>query len=229
MKICTPHESDLYQYALKIGVTEHPVLAKLRQATKNLPLANMQISPDQGQLLQFLLKMLNAKNVLELGTFTGYSTLCMALALPDDGKIVTCDRNPKWPNLAKTYWQDAGVINKITNHICPAKELMYEFINDGKTFDFIFIDADKTNYVLYYQLAKELVKNTGIIAIDNVLWHGNVIDTALHDRQTKEIRRLNEIIMLDEDIDKCLLNIADGLFLVKKRSFYAHPNHNTIK
>jgi predicted O-methyltransferase YrrM len=209
----------LYQYLLDVSVRETPVLQALREETAKLPLAMMQIAPEQGQFMQFLLKVINAKKVLELGTFTGYSALAMAMALPDDGELITCDINPTWSPIAQKYWEKAKQQHKITTRIGPALDSLHALLNDGyqHQFDFIFIDADKTNYLNYYELALKLVHPAGLIAIDNVLWEGAVIDEQQTDPQTREIRKLNQAIKNDARVDICMLGIADGLFLVKPR------------
>lgn len=208
----------LYNYMQDISLREHPVLQELRKETSTMMLANMQVSPEQAQFLQFLIKLINAKKVLELGTFTGYSALAMSLALPEDGELITCDINKNWTANAPHYWQKAGQDKKITLRLAPAIESLQALLNEGykAQFDFIFIDADKTSYIQYYELALELVKPTGLIAIDNVLWDGKVIDEKEQGGQTREIRKLNELLKTDKRVDISLLAIADGLFLVRK-------------
>lgn len=206
---------ELYKYMLDISVQEHPALAALREATATHQLAGMQISPEQAQFMQFLLKLNRASLVLELGTFTGYSALAMALALPDNGKVITCDINEEWTKNAATFWQQAGVDEKIDLRLAPALDTLNRLVEHyPQQFDFIFIDADKTNYVNYYEIALQLIKPSGIIAIDNVLWDGHVIDNADHTGQTREIRRLNDLLKNDSRVYTCLLPIADGLFLI---------------
>ena len=210
---------SLYNYLLQVSLREDPVLLALREETAKLPLAMMQIAPEQGQFMQLLLKILGAKKVLELGTFTGYSALAMSLALPDDGELITCDLNPTWQSISKPYWERANQQHKIKQRIGPALESLYALLNEGydQQFDFIFIDADKTNYMQYYEVALKLICPTGLIAIDNVLWCGKVIDDTCIDAQTREIRKLNEHIHNDSRVDISLLGIADGLFLIRKK------------
>lgn len=210
---------ELYEYMLDVSLREHPVLTDLREETLKLPLANMQVAPEQAQFMQFLLQLIGAKKVLELGTFTGYSALAMALALPHDGQLVTCDINEDWTSIAYPFWQKAQQDEKIELRLGPALDSMKSLITEGyqHAFDFIFIDADKTNYLNYYELALDLVSAKGIIAIDNIFWDGKVIDVAETGGQTREIRRLNEFIKQDTRVNVSLLAIADGLFLVKPK------------
>jgi len=220
----TPLTPALEQYIMDMSVHEHPVLKSLREYTATLPLARMQISPVQGQFMQFLLRLLNATTVLELGTFTGYSALACALALPEHGRVITCDINAEWTEHAPNFWQKAGQAHKIDLRLAPAIETLNQLIAEGyaHTFDFIFIDADKTHYVDYYELALQLVSPHGLIAIDNTLWDGKVIDPNSNNGQTREIRRLNERIKTDHRVYQSLLPIADGLFLIQLRRESAH-------
>lgn len=208
----------LYEYMLDISLREHKSLASLRQASASMMLANMQSSPEQAQFLQFLIKTIRARKVLELGTFTGYSTLAMALALPDGGKLITCDINSEWTHEAPRFWEEAGVAHKIQLRLAPALETLQQLVESGQTeqFDFIFIDADKTNYVPYYEFALQLINPQGLIAIDNIFWDGKVINANDTGAQTREIRRLNELLKHDKRVDVSLLAIGDGLFLVRR-------------
>jgi predicted O-methyltransferase YrrM len=211
---------ELYQYMLDVSLREHPVLESLRKKTANHPLSVMQVAPEQAQFMQLLIKLIGAKNVLELGTFTGYSALAMALALPDDGHLITCDINTEWTNTAHPYWRAANQENKIELKIAPALETLHQLVNDGFVhhFDFIFIDADKTNYLKYYELALQLISPNGLILIDNIFWEGKVIDPADTGAQVREIRKLNKKIKDDPRVRISLLPIADGLFLIHPRS-----------
>lgn len=210
----------LYDYLLDVSLREHPVLTALRHKTADMPLAIMQVAPEQAQFMQFLLRMLNAKQVLELGTYTGYSTLALALALPDDGRVTTCDINSEWTDVAKPFWEEAGVDGKIKLKMGPALETLEAMLNANHPpqFDFIFIDADKTNYVAYYEIALKLIHPQGIIAIDNVLWEGEVINPENTRGQTRVIRELNQKIKQDTRVDISLLPIADGLCLVRPKA-----------
>lgn len=208
---------ELRDYVLDISLREHPVLKALRDDASSMALAHMQVIPEQAQFMQFLLRLIAARKVLEIGTFAGYSALAMALALPDDGQLITCDINEEWTAKAPEFWKQAGQDKKIQLKLAPALDTMNQLITEGKTqcFDFIFIDADKTNYINYYELALQLVSPKGLIAIDNIFWSGKVIDENEQGSQTREIRRLNEHIKNDRRVDLSLLTIADGLFLIK--------------
>lgn len=214
-----PMTSELYNYMLDKSLREHPVLEALRQETSKMELANMQVAPEQAQFLQFLLRLIRAENVLELGTFAGYSALAMSLALPDNGRLITCDISENWTKNAAHYWKEAQQEHKIQLKIGPALESMYALLNEGwqEQFDFIFIDADKTNYLHYYELALKLVSPRGIIAIDNVFWDGKVVEPLDTSAQTREIKKLNELIKQDNRVFVSLLPIADGLFLIQRQ------------
>lgn len=215
--ILTP---ELYEYMLDKSLREHPSLAGLRKETSTMQLASMQVSPEQAQFMQFLLRMLRAKNVLELGTYTGYSALAMSLALPDDGKVITCDISAEWTSRAHPFWKEAHQDHKIDLRLGRALDTLETLINEGweQKFDFIFIDADKTNYLNYYEMALKLIQPQGVIAIDDVLWYGKVIDENETRGQTREIRKLNDFIKNDQRVFVSLLPIADGLFLVQKNT-----------
>jgi predicted O-methyltransferase YrrM len=209
--------TELYEYMLDKSLREHPALTGLRKETSTMELANMQVAPEQAQFMQFLLRLIRAKNVLELGTFTGYSALAMSLALPDDGQLITCDISEEWTKKAHLFWREAKQEHKIKLRLGPALDTLYALLNEGweQKFDFIFIDADKTNYLNYYELALKLIKPQGLIAIDNVFWDGNVINANDTSGQTREIKKLNELIKNDQRVFVSLLPIADGLFLVQ--------------
>ncbi len=213
---------DLYQYMLDVSLREHPVQTLLREKTSAMRLAVMQIPPEQAQFMQLLIRLIHAKNVLELGTFTGYSALAMALALPDEGRVITCDISTEWTVDAHKFWEQAGQAHKIDLRLGPALATLNQLLSDGfaRSFDFIFIDADKTNYLNYYEMALKLISPNGLIAIDNVFWNGIVIDKNNTDAQTREIRKLNSFVQQDERVDTSLLAIADGLFLVRPKDAY---------
>ena len=211
---------ELYKYVLDTSLREHSVLKRLREETSEMELAHMQVAPEQAQFMQFLLRLINAKKVLELGTFTGYSALAMALALPDEGQLITCDINKNWTEKAPFFWREAQQDHKIQLRLGPALETLQTLLKtDGEhQFDFIFIDADKTNYLNYYKLALKLLKPRGLIAIDNIFWNGKVIDSLETGAQTREIRKLNEFIKNDKSVFISLLPITDGLFLIQKEN-----------
>ena len=210
----------LIHYLHEHSVKEPALLKALREETvATLEAAPMQISPEQGQFFRFLLETINAKNVLEIGTFTGYSAICMALALPNDGHVTCCDLSYDWTRLAEKYWKLMQLDKKITLHLAPALVTLQKLIDDQKqnTFDFAFIDADKPNYANYYEYCLTLVKPNGVIAIDNVLWSGEVINPDNQSENTCAIRALNHTIANDHRVTTCLLPIGDGLTLIKKR------------
>jgi predicted O-methyltransferase YrrM len=211
--------SAMHDYLLDISVKEHPVATALRERTSTMEMANMQIAPEQGQFIQFLLTALNAKKTLEIGTFTGYSALITALSLPEDGKLISCDISDEWTKIGEAYWQQAGVNEKIDLRIAPAIQTLDELESSGHTnsFDFIFIDADKINYLNYYEAALRLIKKSGLIVIDNIFWGGKVADVNEIDEDTQAIKALNMRIKNDERVFSCALPIADGLFLVQPK------------
>ena len=211
--------AELDDYIVESSTEEPAVLAELRTETATLPDSNMQIGPQQGQFMALLVSALGAKRILEIGTFTGYSALAMAIALPADGLIVTCDINPETTAIARRYWQAAGVSDRIQLRLGPGLETLDELIADGNagTFDFAFIDADKENYDGYFERAIQLVRRGGLIAIDNVLWSGKVIDPLIDDASTTAIRAFNLARRNDDRITITMLPIGDGLTLARKR------------
>jgi predicted O-methyltransferase YrrM len=212
-------DDRLYDYFLSVSLREPEILSQLRQETANHPAAMMQIAPEQGQFMALLVQLLGATKTLEIGVFTGYSSLSVALALPAHGKIFACDVSKEYTNIARRYWQQAGVANKIDLHLAPAIETLDRLLASGQSesFDFAFIDADKENYDCYYQRALQLVRPGGLIAIDNVLWGGDVANFQVQNRSTQAIRALNEKLHHDERIALSLVPIADGLTLALKR------------
>lgn len=209
----------LYDYLLKVSLREPPLLARLRAETAALPRSTMQISPEQGQFMALLVELIGAHRTLEIGTFTGYSALCVALALPADGQIVACDISSEFTDTARRYWAEAGITDKIDLRLAPALDTLDALLEDGQagSFDFAFIDADKKNYDGYYERCLALLRTGGLVAIDNVLWDGAVVDPGKQDPDTKAIRRLNLRLQKDERISLSLVPIGDGLALVRKR------------
>lgn len=210
---------ELYRYLLSVSLREIDVLKRLREETAGLTGAGMQISPEQGQFMTFLVRLMGAERTLEVGVFTGYSTLCTALALPKTGNVVACDVSEEWTAIARRYWREAGVDDRIDLRLAPAVETLDTLLAEGRedSFDFAFIDADKENYLNYYQRALALVRRGGVIAIDNVLWGGSVCDAEDTDPSTVAIRELNQVLHRDERVDLTLLPIGDGLTLASKR------------
>ncbi|MBV5261748.1 SAM-dependent methyltransferase [Synechococcus moorigangaii CMS01] len=212
-------DANLYDYLLRISLKEHPVLKELRELTAQHQAARMQIAPEQGQFMAWLVQLMGAKKTLDIGVFTGYSALVVALALPEDGKVIACDRDPRPTQIAQTYWQKAGVADKIELHLAPALETLDALLADGQggTFDFAFIDADKGNYLNYFERSLELLRPGGAIAIDNVLWSGRVADPDDQDKRTIKIRAFNAALHQDPRINLTVLPLADGLTLAQKR------------
>jgi predicted O-methyltransferase YrrM len=212
-------DDALYEYLLAHSVHEHPAQAALREATKAWPRAGMQISPEQGQLLTFLIRLIGAKRAIEIGVFTGYSALTTALALPADGRLLACDISDADVRLGQPHWNAAGVAAKIELVIAPAHLTLAARLAAGEAgqYDFAFIDADKTGYDRYYELSLALLRAGGLIAIDNVLWSGSVAQPADGDADTEALQALNAKIYRDERVDGAMLPIGDGLTLVRKR------------
>ena len=208
----------LSDYLREVSLRDHPLLARLRTETAALPRARMQITPEQGQFMQLLLRTLGARRTIEIGVFTGYSALCTALALPADGQVIACDVSEEWTAIGRRYWLEAGVADKIDLRLSPAVETLDALLADGQAgqFDFAFIDADKDNYDAYYERCLQLVRPGGIIAVDNVLWHGDVIDPSKQDPDTVAIRALNRKLHLDPRIELSMLPMGDGLTVARR-------------
>jgi predicted O-methyltransferase YrrM len=208
----------LYPYFHSVSLKEPALLKELREVTANEPRGLMQLPPEQGQFLQLLVKLIGAKKCLEVGVFTGYSSLAVALALPADGKIIACDVSVEWTNIARRFWQRAGVADKIDLRLAPGVETLDRLLAEGHrgTFDFAFIDADKTNYWNYYERAYELVRGGGLIGIDNTLWYGKPVDLSDQSDDTVAIREFNRKLYRDERVIISLLPIGDGLTLALK-------------
>lgn len=212
-------DDRLSDYLLAVSLREPDILRQLREETAPHPWARMQISPEQGQFMALLVQLLGAEKTLEIGVFTGYSSLAVALALPPTGKIVACDVSEEYTSVARRYWQAAGVADKIELRLAPALETLDALLASGQaeTFDFAFIDADKENYLNYYERSLQLVRRGGLIAIDNVLWGGKVADPDVQDASTRAIRAFNETLHSDERVTFSLVLIGDGLTLALKR------------
>lgn len=210
---------DIHRYLVEHSVREPEVLARLRSVTGVMPDANMQIGPEQGQFMAMLVKLIGARRCLEVGVFTGYSSLAVALALPEEGRIVACDVNEKWTDIARQFWREAGVDNKIELKLQPASRTLEELIaaNEAGTYDFAFIDADKTGYAGYYEQVLTLLRPGGLMTVDNTLWSGKVADDKEQDADTLALRAFNDKVHRDERVDVSLVPIGDGLTLVRKR------------
>ena len=209
---------QLISYLQTVGYRRDPIIDKLVKETKALGnLAQMQIAPEQGQFLEIIVAISKAKKCLEIGRFTGLSTLCMARGLPNDGKIISIDNSDEFSSLANKFWKQADIQHKIESVIGQGVEVMQSYVDRQFSFDLIFIDADKNNYPHYYELSLELLPSNGIIIIDNMLWGGNVADLSNNDTQTETIKSLNEKIKKDERVDFSLLPIADGLSFIRKK------------
>ncbi len=211
-------EESIYNYLLENSLRELPVLKKLREETQKMPLGRMQISPDQGQLMAMLVRLILPKKIVEVGTFTGYSSLVMALALPENGKIFACDISEKYTRKALSFWKEAGVADKIELRLGHASESLDKMLNEGlsETVDMAFIDADKENYKIYYEKCLELLRPGGLILIDNVLWYGRPADPDASDADTVAIREFNKFVYRDSRVDISLLSVGDGLTLARK-------------
>jgi caffeoyl-CoA O-methyltransferase len=206
-------------YLLNVTVTEPEVLRQLRKETMSLPGANMQIAPEQGQFMRLLVSLLGASRCIEIGVYTGYSSISVALALPPNGLLVACDVNPNTSNIAKQYWQLAGLSGVIHLELRPATETLNSLIasNQTGTFDFAFIDADKEAYDEYYEQCLILIRAGGLIAIDNTLWDGRVADPLANDASTRSIKALNRKVAADSRVTSSLVPIGDGLLLARKK------------
>ncbi len=212
-------EGPLYDYYHRVALREPEILRRLRETTMGMPHGGMQISPEQGQLMGFLVRLTGARRAIELGTFTGYSALSVVLNMPVDGRLVACDTSKEWTDVARRFWREAGVEDRIDLRLGKGVETLDGLIAEGGkgSYDFIFIDADKKNYDAYYERALALIRQGGLIGIDNTLWSGRLIDTDNHDPATEVLRELNLKIHGDERVDLAMLPIGDGLTLVRKR------------
>ncbi|HQR23635.1 MAG TPA: class I SAM-dependent methyltransferase [Steroidobacteraceae bacterium] len=210
---------SLYDYLLAVSLRETDLQRRLREETAANPSARMQIAPEQGQFMALVARMIGAKRCLEVGVFTGYSSLAVALALPDDGRIVACDVSEEWTAVARRYWQAAGVAHKVELRLAPALETLDGLIMAGEAgrYDLAFIDADKTNYLAYYERVLTLLRPGGVVMTDNTLWSGRVADPEVGDADTVALRHYNEHLHRDERVDLSLVPIGDGLTLARKK------------
>ena len=210
---------ELAAYVVEVGTREPELLARLREETAAIPQHGMQIAPDEGAFLAILVELLGARRCIEVGTFTGYSSTAIALALPPDGQLICCDVSEEWTSLARKYWAEAGVAGKIDLRIAPATETLDQLLANGEEdgFDFAFIDADKVGYDDYYERLLRLVRPGGLIAVDNTLWHGAVLDADSDDEDTRAIQAFNAKLAGDSRITLCLLPVADGVTLARRR------------
>ncbi|MBI1394701.1 MAG: SAM-dependent methyltransferase [Betaproteobacteria bacterium] len=210
---------EVHRYLLDNSVAETEHQIRLREETARLPEHGMQISPEQGQFLRLLLRLTGARQCLEIGTFTGYSTLCIAMAIPEDGVVTACDVSEEWTSIASRHWRDAGVAPKIFLRIAPAARTLDELLqaNQAATYDFAFIDADKGGYLDYYERCLQLVRPGGLIAIDNTLWNGRPADASAADPETVAIRAFNRHVRADPRVEIALVPIGDGLTLARKK------------
>lgn len=212
-------DDALYQYLLDVSLRESPLLKRLREETAQLPTARWQIAPEQGQFMALLVQISGARKILEIGTFTGYSALCMAQAMPADGRLICCDLPGDYNAIAERYWHEAGVAERIDLRLAPALETLSALERGGQSesFDLIFIDADKANYRVYLEHALVLVRQGGLILFDNVLWGGRVLEKSPESADTRAIQALNRGLLRDSRIDLSLLPLGDGLTLCRKR------------
>ncbi|MFN2301097.1 MAG: class I SAM-dependent methyltransferase [Gammaproteobacteria bacterium] len=212
-------DDRLYDYILKVSMREPAILRKLRKETARMPEHNMQIAPEQGQFMAMLVRLMRAHRCIEVGTFTGYSSLAIALAMPEESLVVTCDISEEYTDVAKRYWEEAGVAERVHLKLGLAVETLDELLDDtaAPAVDFAFIDADKTGYDAYYERCLALLRPGGLVAFDNTLWDGKVADPECDDDDTLALRALNEKLYADERIELSLVPIADGLTLCRKR------------
>jgi predicted O-methyltransferase YrrM len=210
---------ELAAYVAEVGAREPEVLARLREETAALPERNMQIAPEQGAFLALLAELVGARRCIEVGTFTGYSSTAVALALPADGRLVCCDVSEEWTSVARRYWDEAGVADKVELRLGPAAETLDELLAGGEdAYDFAFVDADKAGYDGYYERLLRLVRPGGLIVLDNMLRRGDVLDPAPDDEDTRAVRALNEKLRTDDRVTIALLPVADGVTLARRRT-----------
>ncbi len=212
-------DERLQRYLVDATLREPPVLRRLREETAQMSESNLQIAPEHGQFMTLLVALMGARRAIEIGVFTGYSALCTALGMPDDGRLVACDVNAEWTDIAQRFWREAGIAHRVELRLAPAQETLRSLLAEGEAgrFDFVFIDAEKTEYDRYYELCLELVRGGGLITFDNTLWDGKVADPAVTDADTEALRRLNEKLRDDARVVSSLVPIGDGYTLALKR------------
>lgn len=210
--------AELYSYLQQMSLRESPILSELREFTQNLDKSIMQIAPEQGQLMQLLVSLIGAKRCIEVGVFTGYSALSVASALPEDGKLIACDINEEWTNIAKQYWEKAGVSHKIDLHLAPAEQTLTQLLDnhEQESYDFAFIDADKRGYENYFELCLKLVRQNGLIILDNTFMHGGVLSQQSGEGAAAAIHRVNQKLLADARVDIAMIAVGDGMTLARK-------------
>lgn len=209
----------IYDYVVNHCQLVHPLLPKLAEETKRVPYSVMQIAPDQGALMHVVTKLIGARRAIEVGCYTGYSAMCVASALPDGGKLITLDINPDTAKIAQRYFDEGGLSKKVELRLGPALESLAKIEQESGagSFDMMFIDADKANIPKYYEWGLKLIRQGGLIIVDNVLWSGKVVEAKEPDTDTQAIKRFNDQIAKDERVDRVMLHISDGLYLLRKR------------
>ncbi len=209
----------LYDYLRSVSPTEPPLLRRLREETASLDMARMQIAPEQGQFMRLLVQLMGAQQAIEVGVFTGYSSLCVAQALGADGRLVACDTSAEWTDVARRYWEEGGVAQRVELRLAPALETLQQLLDQGEAgrFDFAFIDAQKTEYTAYYERILSLLRPGGLVVVDNVLWGGRVVDSTVQDEDTVAIRAFNERLAGDDRVEVSVVPIGDGLTLARKK------------
>jgi len=212
-------DDALRQYLLDVAVPETELQQRLRERTAEMPRGGMQISPEQGRFMHVLIKLLNVREAIEIGTFTGYSAIAMASAMPEEGRLICCDVNEEWTDIARRYWEEAGLSGKITLKLGPAARTLHALRDEGRdgSFDLAFVDADKEQYDTYYEQSLALLRRGGVVLLDNVLWHGKVSDPSIDDEPTRAIRQINQKVFADDRVDAAMLPIGDGLTVARKR------------
>ena len=211
-------DETLYQYYRQHAFRDDDILAELRDKTALMPESNMQIAPEQGAFMAMLVSLINARRIVEIGTFTGYSALCMARALPADGRLIAMDTSAEWTAVARQFWQRAGVDDKVDLMLGSALDSLQSLLDQGQqqSIDLIFIDADKESYISYLELGLQLLRRNGVLLFDNVLWDGHVADSAHQEASTVAIRQLNDHLLTDSRVDIVMLPISDGLTMARK-------------